>query len=40
MMRLLTEEYRKRIAALEKEIEGIYIHLEVFKDVSTYGEQE
>lgn len=39
-MRLLIEEYQKRIATLEKDIKGVYTKLESFKEVSTFGEQE
>lgn len=40
MMRLLIEEYQKRIANLEKDFENVYVKLDQFKDLPTYKEQE
>lgn len=40
MMKLLIEEYQKRIVNLEKDIENVYTKLDSFKDLPTYNEHE
>ncbi|XP_040193145.1 uncharacterized protein LOC120926910 [Rana temporaria] len=40
MMKLLIEEYQKRILTSEKEIDELYNQLEPFKDMDTYKDQE